>query len=69
MNEETLSLSTVDDILKAALSKEKASFFFYDNLLKNRTVAPLREILEHLREEEYKHIRLIEKKIARMEMD
>ena len=69
MNEADSKLYTVDKILKAALRKEKAAYNFYDNLLKDGKAEPLREILEQLREEEYRHIRLIEKRIGRLGLD
>jgi rubrerythrin len=58
------SLSTPMAILEAALDKEKAAYRFYDQLRNNTNVGLLQEIIEHLLEEEYKHIQLIEKKIA-----
>jgi len=64
MKNETQALSTPMAILEAALEKEKAAYHFYDQLLKNTNVGLLQEIIEHLIDEEYKHIQLIEKKIA-----
>jgi len=58
------ALSTPIAILEAALEKEKAAYQFYDQLLNSTNVGILREIIEHLLEEEYKHIQLIEKKMA-----
>ncbi len=66
MNGQKPKLDTAKDILEAALRKEKASYNFYDNLLKNTKVGILEEILEKLREEEYKHIRVIEKRLSKM---
>ena len=62
------SLETPYDILRAALKKEKAAYRYYDNLLKDEKVHALREFLEDLRNEEYKHIRRIEKKLSQMEL-
>jgi len=59
-----LSLSTPIEILEAALTKEKAAYSFYEKLLNNTNIGMLQEIIEHLLEEEYKHIHLIEKKLA-----
>ncbi len=58
------SLSTPMEILEAALAKEKAAYDFYEKLLRNTSIGMLQEIIEHLLQEEYKHIQLIEKKMA-----
>ena len=57
-------LSTPMEILKAAIEKEKAAYQFYQELLNNTSIGMLQEIIEHLLQEEYKHIQLIEKKMA-----
>jgi rubrerythrin len=64
MKDNPLSLSTPMEILEAALTKEKAAYNFYEKLLNNTNIGMLQEIIEHLLEEEYKHIQLIEKKMA-----
>jgi len=64
MTTDLQALSTPVAILEAALEKEKAAYRFYNQLLNNTNVGILREIIEHLLEEEYKHIQLIEKKMA-----
>ncbi len=61
------TLSAPDDILEAALKKEKVAFRFYNNLLQGTHVDFVRDLLEQLRDEEAKHVRMIEKKIAAME--
>ena len=66
MSEKKPRLETSADILEAALRKEKASYNFYNNLLKNTRVGILVETLDQLRAEEYRHIRIIEKKLAKM---
>lgn len=58
------ALSTPMEILEAAIEKEKAAYQFYQELLNNTSVGMLQEIIEHLLQEEYKHIQLIEKKMA-----
>ena len=58
------SLSTPMEILEAAIEKEKAAYQFYQELLNNTSIGMLQEIVEHLLQEEYKHIQLIEKKMA-----
>jgi len=64
MTTDLQALSTPMAILEAALEKEKAAYRFYDQLLHNTNIGILQEIIEHLLEEEYKHIQLIEKKMA-----
>jgi rubrerythrin len=64
MTTDLKALSTPMAILEAALEKEKAAYRFYDQLLNNTNIDMLRETIEHLLEEEYKHIQLIEKKMA-----
>ncbi len=58
------SLSTPMEILETALSREKSAYDFYEKLLGNTSIGMLQEIIEHLLQEEYKHIQLIEKKMA-----
>jgi len=54
-------------ILKSALKKEKASYRFYEDLLKkHKSVEILKDTIEQLKEEEYKHIQIIEKKITKL---
>ena len=54
-------------ILKTALKQEQASYSFYDDLLKKyKSIEILREIIEQLRDEEYRHIQRIEKQITKL---
>jgi rubrerythrin len=64
MKNKSCTLTTPIEILEAALSKEKAAYRFYDVLLNNTNIGMLQQIIEHLLAEEYKHIQLIEKKLA-----
>jgi rubrerythrin len=54
------------DILTAALKKEREAYAFYNRLIISSTVTVVQELLEQLRDEEHKHILLIEGKIARL---
>ena len=63
MNDEP---KTPADILDTALRKEKSAYNFYDRMAMQTRVAMVRELLEKLREEEAKHVRMIEKKIAQL---
>ena len=66
MNTETHPPQTPIEILQAALKKERDAYHFYKNLLNTTTVLFLQELLEHLRDEEHKHILMIEKEIAKL---
>ena len=55
------------EILQAALRREKSAYAFYDGLLQESTVAFLSDMLEELRDAEFHHIKMIEKKIAVLE--
>ena len=50
------------EVLKMALSKEEASIKLYENLSKENQA--VRDLLLTLKDEEYKHKSLLEKKIA-----
>jgi rubrerythrin len=63
MNEKTKKLSTPREILEAALAKEEEAYNLYDNLLKEAKITILRETLAQLKDEEYKHIKLIKGKL------
>jgi rubrerythrin len=54
------------DILTAALKKEREAYAFYNQLIGSSTVEAVQELLEGLRDEEHKHILLIEGIIARL---
>jgi rubrerythrin len=65
MSAEKKRLRTPLDILEAALGKEKDAYRFYDDLLKEVKVVMVQEILEKLRDEEHKHILMIEREITK----
>jgi len=54
------------DILTAALKKEREAYSFYNQLINSSTVTVVQELLEQLRDEEHKHILMIEGKISRL---
>lgn len=54
------------DILTAALKKERDAYRFYDELMNATTVTVVQELLEKLRDEENRHILMIERIISRM---
>jgi len=56
---------TEGEILKMALEKEQASYKLYEDLLRQqKSVEFLRDLLEELRDNEARHIRLIEDRIT-----
>jgi len=55
------------EILQTALKKEKDAYHFYDTLLNSTTVLFLQELLEKLRDEEHKHVIMIEKILSKMQ--
>jgi rubrerythrin len=56
------------EILKEALRKEQSSYDFYNDLLQQSTVDFMSDILEELRDAEFHHMKMIEKKIAHLEL-
>jgi rubrerythrin len=57
-------LSTPDEILNAALVKERQSREFYAGLAEQCRIDLVRELLEKLKDEENKHVRMIEDMLA-----
>ena len=53
--------------MQAALKKEKDAYHFYDTLLNSTTVVFLQDLLEQLRDEEHKHVLMIEKILTKMQ--
>jgi rubrerythrin len=66
--EEDAPLMTLNQILEVALGKEEEAHRFYDQLLRECRADTVRELLEHLKNEEYKHIRMIEEMITRLNL-
>ena len=50
---------TIVDVLKLALAKEKASYDFYDQMLKQFKAPSLQKLLTDLKKEELTHIKRI----------
>ena len=57
-------LSTPDEILNAALVKERQSREFYAGLAEQCRIDLVKELLEKLKDEENKHVRMIEDMLA-----
>ena len=61
-------LTTAKEILETALHKEEAAYRFYDAVMNSTKVDFVKDLVSQLREEEQKHILLIQKKLAAMEL-
>jgi rubrerythrin len=60
---------TAEDILKVALAREETAHRFYEGLLeKHSKVEPIRDLLEQLKDEEYRHILMIRDKITQLDL-
>ena len=67
MADRTKEPLTPFEILQAALRREKSAYAFYDGMLKQSTAGFLSDMLEELRDAEFQHVKMIEKKIIAME--
>jgi rubrerythrin len=65
---ESADFSTPDKILVAALEREKAAHAFYSDLAKQTRIEMVRRLVEHLKDEEHKHVHMIEEMIARLNL-
>jgi rubrerythrin len=61
-----LELKTSDQILQVALAKEKEARDFYDEQAAHCRVDFVRKLLEKLKDEESKHIRMVQGMIAKL---
>ena len=61
-------LMTPNQVLEVALGKEEEAHRFYDRLLEECRADTVRELLETLKNEEYKHIRMVEEMITRLNL-
>jgi rubrerythrin len=59
-------MSTPDQILRKALEKEKQARDLYEDLAADCSVDFVRELLEKLRNEEAKHVRMVQDMIGRL---
>jgi rubrerythrin len=57
-------LSTPAEILQVALKKEQNALMFYNRILAGARVDFIRILIEQLRDEEAKHVKMIERKIT-----
>jgi rubrerythrin len=61
-------LSTPDDILNAALVKERQSRQFYARLAEQCQIEMVKELLEKLKDEENKHVKMVEKMLRNLRL-
>jgi rubrerythrin len=61
-----LELKTSDQVLRAALAKEKEARDFYDEQAAHCPVEFVRKLLEKLKNEESKHIRMVQGMITKL---
>ena len=61
-------LSTPDEILNAALAKERQSREFYGRLAEKCQIEMVRELLEKLKDEENKHVKMVGDMLAALRL-
>lgn len=61
-------LSTPDEILNAALAKELQARAFYSGLAERCQIKLVRELLEKLKDEENKHVKMVEDMMASLRL-
>ena len=61
-------LSTPEEILNAALAKERQSRQFYSGLAEQCAVDTVRQLIEKLKDEENKHVKMIEEMMASLRL-
>jgi rubrerythrin len=59
---------TAYETLQSALKRERQAYEFYSRLAGDCRIEGLRELLEKLRDEENKHIKMIEKMLSQMRL-
>jgi rubrerythrin len=68
MDSRNAELKTPMEILTKALEKERQAFEFYSAMLDQTRVRMLQELLATLKDEEQKHMRMIQGRIAELEL-
>jgi len=61
-------LSTPDEILNAALAKERQARTFYSELAERCQIEMVKELLEKLKDEENKHVKMVEDMMAALRL-
>jgi len=63
MRNDKQKLDSYEKILEMALKKEKAAYLFYENHAKKTKARVLQKIFEELRDEEAKHVNVLQRKL------
>ncbi len=61
-------LSTPDEILNAALVKERQSRQFYGGLAEQCRIDMVKQLIEKLKDEENKHVKMIEEMLSNLRL-
>jgi rubrerythrin len=61
-------MKSADEILQIALMKKKRARDFYEGLVLHCGVEMVRELVERLRDEEAKHVKMIETMLSRLRL-
>lgn len=62
------SISTPGELLKAALVKEQQAHDFYEHAILSCKIVMVRELLEKLKDEESRHVRLVREMLVKIEL-
>ena len=61
-------LNTPDEILNAALAKEQQARQFYAGLADQCQISMVKQLIEKLKDEENKHVKMIEEMLANLRL-
>jgi rubrerythrin len=61
-------LTTPDEILNAALGKERQAYEFYAGLAEGCRIDFVRNLIETLKNEEHKHVRMVENMLTKLRL-
>jgi len=61
-------LNTPDEILNAALAKEQQARQFYAGLVDQCQIDMVKQLIERLKDEENKHVKMIEEMLANLRL-
>ena len=68
MNANRRPLTTPGDLLRAALEKEQQAHDFYEQAILSCKIDMVRELLEKLKDEESRHVRLVRDMLTKIEL-
>ena len=64
----TPCLKTPDEILNVALAKERQSYKFYAGLAEGCRIDFVKKLIETLKNEEHKHVRMVEDMLTKLRL-